>query len=134
MQASRSGAGQHPPSTTRPACAFLHRDGNHRDNFGESLENCQLSSHNCGFLSKCIGPSLWISLAHKTLSYDTKMILKVVFDKTMFVKFNINNNLKQNTFKSTKSLYQTMDFKNLKKKIREPKVSRRLPNVCYLKI
>jgi hypothetical protein len=44
------------------------------------------------------------------------MILKVVFDKTMFVKFKINNNLKQNTFKSTKSLYQTMDFKNLKKK------------------
>jgi hypothetical protein len=116
VQASRSGAGQQPPSTTRPACAFLHRDGNHRDNFGESLEICQLSSHNRGFLSKCIGPSLWISLAHKTPSYGKKIILKVVFDKTMFVKFKINNNLKQNTFKSTKNLYQTMDLKKSQEK------------------
>jgi hypothetical protein len=27
---------------------------------------------------------------------DTKMLLKVAFDKTAFVKFNINNNMKQN--------------------------------------
>jgi hypothetical protein len=31
---------------------------------------------------------------------------------------------------TTKNPYQLMDFKNLKKKIREPKVSRRFPNVC----
>ncbi len=37
-----------------------------------------------------------VSLAHKTPSYDTKMLLKVVFDKTAFVKFNISNNFKQN--------------------------------------
>jgi hypothetical protein len=29
-------------------------------------------------------------------SYDTKMLPKVVSDKTAFVKFNISNNLKQN--------------------------------------
>jgi hypothetical protein len=33
--------------------------------------------------------------AQKTPSYDTKMLLKVVFDKTAFVKFKIINNLKQ---------------------------------------
>ncbi len=52
---------------------------------------CQLSSHSRGFLSKllifkCIGPSLWISLVHKTPSHNTKMLLRVVFDKTAFVK------------------------------------------------
>jgi hypothetical protein len=35
-------------------------------------------------------------LAHRTPSYDTKMLLKVVFDKTPFVKFRISNNFKQN--------------------------------------
>jgi hypothetical protein len=30
----------------------------------------------------------------KTPSYDTKMLLKVIFDKTAFVKFMISNNLK----------------------------------------
>jgi hypothetical protein len=34
-------------------------------------------------------------LAHKTPSYDTKMLLKVVFDKTAFAKFKISNNFKQ---------------------------------------
>jgi hypothetical protein len=34
-------------------------------------------------------------LAHKTSSYDTKMLLKVVFDKKAFVKFKIRNNFKQ---------------------------------------
>jgi hypothetical protein len=47
--------------------------------------------------------------AHKTPSYDTKMLLKVVFDKTAFVNYK---------------------FKNLQKKIREQKVSKHLPNVC----
>jgi hypothetical protein len=45
---------------------------------------------------KYIGPSLWISLKHKTPSYDTKVLLKVVFDDKAFVKFKIRNNLKQN--------------------------------------
>ncbi len=35
-------------------------------------------------------------MAHKTLSYYSKMLLKVVFDKTVFVKFNIIINFKQN--------------------------------------
>jgi hypothetical protein len=34
--------------------------------------------------------------AHKTPSYDTKILLKVVFDKTGFVKFKISNDFKQN--------------------------------------
>ncbi len=60
------------------------------------------------------------------------MLLKVVFDKTDLVKFTVSNNLKQwNTFKTTKNPYQPLNFKNLKKKIGEPKVSRLLPNVCY---
>jgi hypothetical protein len=65
------------------------------------------------------------------------MLLKVVFAKTDLVKFTVSNNLKQgNTFKTTKnpkeSPYKPLNFKNLKKKIGEPKVSRLLPNVCYL--
>ncbi len=65
------------------------------------------------------------------------MILKVVFDKTVFVKFKISNNFKQNIEethpthqKSKGKSIQLMDYKSLKKKIREPKVSRLLPNVC----
>ncbi len=61
-------------------------------------------------------------------SYDTKKLLKVVFDKTSFVKFKISmidNQLKQNIDKThSKQLkihrkihpYQPMDFKNIKKK------------------
>ncbi len=61
---------------------------------------CQLSSR--GFFArvwifKSIGPSLWISLAQKTQSYDTNMLPKVVFDKT--------------------GLSMPIDFKNLKKTI-----------------
>ncbi len=68
------------------------------------LRLCQLSSHSHGFLIKLqifksIGPSLWISLggggigsAHKTPSCDTKKLGKDVFDKTVFVKFQISNN------------------------------------------
>jgi hypothetical protein len=80
-----------------------NREGS-RDNFGESLETCQLLSHSRGFLFrlqifKSTWPSLWISLAHKAPSYDTKMPLRVVFDKKVFVKFyfiNIINNFKTN--------------------------------------
>jgi hypothetical protein len=64
-------------------------------------DGCQLSGHSHGFLSKLetfksIGSSLWISMAHKTPSYDAKMLLKDVFDKLALVKFQINNNFTQN--------------------------------------
>jgi hypothetical protein len=36
----------------------------------------------------------------------------------------------ENNQKSKGKSIQPMDFKNLKKKIREPKVSKLLPNVC----
>ena len=37
-------------------------------------------------------------MVHKTPSYeyDTKLLLKVVFDKTAFVKLKISNNFNQN--------------------------------------
>jgi hypothetical protein len=35
-------------------------------------------------------------MAHKTPSYDTNMLPKVVFDKTAFVKYKISNNFDQN--------------------------------------
>ncbi len=35
-------------------------------------------------------------MAHKTPYYDTKILLKVVFDETAFVKFKIINNFKYN--------------------------------------
>ncbi len=64
---------------------------------------CQLSSRSRGFFArvwifKSIGPSPWISLAHKTPSYDTIIVPKVFFDKNMCVtvKFEISNYLKQN--------------------------------------
>jgi hypothetical protein len=37
-----------------------------------------------------------MSLAHKTPSNDTNMLLKVVFDKTAFVELKITNYFKQN--------------------------------------
>ncbi len=52
---------------------------------------------------KSLGPSLWISLAHKTPSYDTKIPLTVFFDNTAFVKFKISNNFKQNFDKKIQS-------------------------------
>jgi hypothetical protein len=57
------------------------------------------------------------------------MLLKVVFDKTAFKTFKISNNFKtlMKHFKTTKN---PEDFKNLKKKIHEPKASRLLANVC----
>ncbi len=35
-------------------------------------------------------------MAHETPSYDTKMLLKVVFDKTAYIKLKIGNDFKQN--------------------------------------
>ena len=35
-------------------------------------------------------------MAHKTRPYDTKMLLKFVFDEKAFVKFKFSNNFKQN--------------------------------------
>ncbi len=35
-------------------------------------------------------------MAHKTPPYDTKKLLKVVLDETVFVKFKISNNFIQN--------------------------------------
>jgi hypothetical protein len=57
------------------------------------------------------------------------MFLKVVFDKTAFVK-----NLRLVITLNKTMIYpnQPTDFKNLKKKIRGPKVSTLLPNVCDL--
>ncbi len=52
------------------------------------------------------------------------MLPKIVFDKIEFFKFKIINNFKQNIDETDfqyNQPYQHMDFKNLKKKIREPK-------------
>jgi len=68
---------------------------------------CQLSSHTIvGFFLgyrffKFIGSSLWISLAQKTPSYDTKLILKVIFDKKKCLQnlrlvINLNKTLMKN--------------------------------------
>ncbi len=58
------------------------------------------------------------------------MLLNVVFEGTVFVKFKISNTCKfkqkidETHSKTTKTpyenLHQRMDFKNIKKKIREP--------------
>jgi hypothetical protein len=64
---------------------YQYRDGSHIDNFAEIL--IDLSA-----VFKFIGPSLWISLVHKTPSYITNMLQKVVvFEQTAFVKFKISN-------------------------------------------
>ncbi len=57
----------------------------------QEMDNSVVSSHSRGFLSrlkifKSMGPSLWTSLEHKTPSYDTKMNLKVIFDKNSVCK------------------------------------------------
>jgi hypothetical protein len=77
-------------------------------------------------------------LAHKTPSYDTKMLLKVVSDKTALAKFEINNNFEQNIDATHskepkihwKILTSLWILKTSRKKIRKPKVSRLLPNLC----
>ncbi len=62
-------------------------------------------------------------------AFDTKMPLKVVFDKKASVKFNICNDFKQNidethqnNQKSIGKSIPSYGFKNLKTKFREPKV------------
>jgi hypothetical protein len=69
------------------------------------------------------------------------MLPSAVYDLTAFVNFKISNNFKQTLMKQIKNNQiqyplenpsQPMDFKNLKKKIREPKVSRLLPNLCVI--
>jgi hypothetical protein len=65
----------------------------------------QPSSHSRGFFARVkifnsIGPSLWISVAHKTPSYD--ILPKVAFDKTAFVKFK--QNIDETDLKQTKSV------------------------------
>jgi hypothetical protein len=67
----------------------------------------------------------------KTPSYETKMLLKVVFDKTAFVKFTISNDFEQN-IDETHSKQQKFHRKIHTSlwKIHAPKVSRLLPNVC----
>ncbi len=68
-------------------------------------------------------------MEHKTPSSDLTL-LKVVFDKTAFVKLKISNNFTQNlneTHSKQSKIHRKIHsnlwiLKNLKKKIREPKV------------
>jgi hypothetical protein len=62
-------------------------------------------------------------LVYKAPSYDTKKLLKVVFDKTALVKFKISYKFEPSIDethskqpKIQRKPYQRMDFKNLKKK------------------
>ncbi len=62
-------------------------------------------------------------------SYDTKMLLKVVFDKTVFVKFKISNNSNktlmkhiQNNKTSIGKFLPIYGFKESQEKIRKTKV------------
>jgi hypothetical protein len=41
--------------------------------------------------------------AHKTVSYDTKRLVKDVFDKTAFLKFQISYNLNKTLMKHTEN-------------------------------
>jgi hypothetical protein len=61
---------------------------------------CQLSSHSSGFFQgyRFLTPYKFLfgggshgGHAHKTPSYDTQMIQKVVFEKTALVDFKISN-------------------------------------------
>ncbi len=68
-------------------------------------------------------------------SYDTKMFLKVVFDKTAILNLRLVITLYETLMKHVqitknpyKNPHQPMNFKNFSKKIREPKVS----HVCDL--
>jgi hypothetical protein len=69
------------PQDVEISCIGKTFPGSHKDNFAK----------------------VWISLAHETLSYDTKMLLKVIIDNTAFVKFKIRNNFKQNFDKNIQS-------------------------------
>jgi hypothetical protein len=46
--------------------------------------------------------------------------------------YKSKGNIDETDSKTAKNPYQPMDFKNLKKKTCEPKVSRLLPNLCDL--
>jgi hypothetical protein len=77
----------------------------------------QLSSHSRGFLSK--------------------MVLKVVFDKTAFVKFKISNTFKKNTDvthskqpRICRKIHTSLWICKSEEKICELKVLRLLSNVC----
>jgi hypothetical protein len=86
------------------------------------------------------------SLAHmsnKTPSYDTKILLKVVFDKTAFVKFKISNNLKQNIdethSKNKPKILRKIHPRNTSiqtfaKSLKFPKRKPSIPQGMYLKI
>ncbi len=66
------------------------------------------------------------------------MFLKVIFDKTVFVKFKISKNFKQNideTPPKQQKIHRKIHtslwiLKISRKKILEQKVWKRLPNVC----
>ncbi len=66
------------------------------------------------------------------------MLLKIILDKSAFVKFKISNNIKQDiddTHSTQPKIHKKIHtclwiLKNLVKKIRKPKVWRLLPNVC----
>ncbi len=51
-------------------------------------------------------------MACKTPSNDSKMLLKVVFDKTVFVKFRISNNFKQKIDKTHQNNKKSMNQKS----------------------
>jgi hypothetical protein len=60
-------------------------------------------------------------MTYKTPSYDTKNALKVIFDKTSFIKFKISNNFKQDIDGTVlnhlqQNPYQSMNLKKLKKR------------------
>ncbi len=60
-----------------------------------------------------LGPSLWISLTHKTPSNDRKTLLEVVFDKTAFVvNFKISNNFKQKIDETYSKQPKTNPYEN----------------------
>jgi hypothetical protein len=88
---------------------------------------------------KSIGPNLWISLAHKTPTYDTRLLLKTIFDKPAFVKFKINNNLNKIILKHIQNNQTSIGksipalaykFENTQEKNPQTKVSRFLLNFC----
>jgi hypothetical protein len=88
---------------------------------------CQLSSHSRGFFSRLqifrsIGPSLWIFFGGGGGGAP------LIFDKTVFAKFRIRNNLKQNIDeilpKQLKIYTSVWILKS------QEKNARLLPNVC----
>ncbi len=74
-------------------------------------------------------------MEHKTPSYDKNASEGHLLQKHLYnlrLEITLNKTLiKDETHsKKQKSIGKSMDFKNLKKKICEPKVLRLLPNVC----